>query len=87
MIWSSVLRSNPLRSNEEQPAFKIYIERVRLDRGGYDSRGQYWGVGEPLYRYGDDSGAIDGYVRAHDRKDAKERIRYRSPGMKISFYR
>lgn len=78
------ISSNP---SEPRPKFKIYLERVRLDSGGYDSRGQYWGVGEPLYRYSDDSGAIDGYVRAASRAEAKEKVRYQSAGMDVSFYR
>lgn len=87
-VESKVVR-RPRRDNpsEPRPKFKIYLERVKLDRGGYDSRGRYWGVGAPLYRYSDDSGAIDGYVRASSRADAKERVRYQSPGMDVSFYR
>jgi len=28
---------------------KVYRKRVRLDSGGYDSGGAYWGLGAPLY--------------------------------------
>lgn len=28
---------------------KIYRKRVRLDSGGYDMGGVYWGIGAPLY--------------------------------------
>jgi hypothetical protein len=28
---------------------KVYKKRVRLDSGGYDSGGAYWGIGSPLY--------------------------------------
>jgi len=28
---------------------KVYKKRVRLDSGGYDSGGAYWGLGAPLY--------------------------------------
>jgi hypothetical protein len=28
---------------------KLTIRRIKLDRGGYDERGMYWGVGERLY--------------------------------------
>ena len=27
------------------------LSRVRLNRGGYDSTGRYWGTGQPLYNY------------------------------------
>lgn len=29
---------------------KMHLLRVRLDSGGYDSSGAYWGHGKPLYR-------------------------------------
>jgi hypothetical protein len=29
------------------------VERIRLDRGGYDRTGRYWGLGAPLYRVWD----------------------------------
>ena len=32
---------------KDQP--KIYRKRVRLDSGGYDMGGAYWGIGAPLY--------------------------------------
>lgn len=28
---------------------KVYTKRVRLDSGGYDQGGAYWGLGSPLY--------------------------------------
>lgn len=28
----------------------LSVTRVRLDSGGYDKGGAYWGVGSPLYR-------------------------------------
>lgn len=29
---------------------KMHLLRVRLDSGGYDAGGAYWGLGEPMYR-------------------------------------
>jgi hypothetical protein len=49
----------------------IRATRVRINRGGYDSRGKYWGVGAPLYRV--ESADDYGFVRAQDSKAAKER--------------
>lgn len=51
---------------------KVYMERVRLNRGGYDSFGSYWGVGGPLWRI-DDPQAENGarHLRARDREHAK----------------
>lgn len=53
----------------------LYAEHVRLNRGGYDSRGKYWGVGPKLYRVGDADGVLDEYVRAPSAKVARERAR------------
>lgn len=58
---------------------RFALQRVRLNQGGYDSTGTYWGIGMPLYcwqYYGDDE-ELDGigdYIRAHDREDAKIRV-------------
>jgi hypothetical protein len=30
-------------------SFKFRLFRVRLDQGGYDEGGAYWGIGTPLY--------------------------------------
>ena len=78
-----------MASNPEEPTkFKLHLERVRLDRGGYDSSGRYWGIGEPLYRYYDDSGELDGHVRGVTRAAAKERLhRYYPSNVDVSFYR
>lgn len=54
---------------------KLYLRRVRLDRGGYDSNGTYFGIGEPLYWYADAEQMVDDVLRAVDRRHAKERIR------------
>ena len=53
---------------------RVYLTRERLDRGGYTSWGQYFGLGVPLYRFSTDDGEIDGWVRAADREKAKEKI-------------
>lgn len=28
---------------------KVSLQRIRINQGGYDSGGAYWGIGEPLY--------------------------------------
>ena len=50
---------------------KFYLRKVRLDRGGYDSSGFYWGAG-PLFYYESEDGTLTGYLRAIDRTDAKD---------------
>ena len=68
----------------------LELRRERLDSGGYTKRGEYFGVGAPLYYWSfwnrktneEDSG----HVRAHSRAEAKERILYtlKSIGYKIN---
>ncbi len=64
----------------------VYLVRCKLDRGGYDSGGAYWGLGEPLYYYSaQPEGLIDGYVRGRTREKAKEAVQRILPGAR--FYR
>lgn len=56
----------------------FHLRRVRLNSGGYDSSGAYWGHGAPLYqweRWGADIGLESGTLRATDRKAAKAAVR------------
>jgi hypothetical protein len=65
--------------------FKFYLQHIRLDSGGYDSGGAYWGQEGPLYQYYTDypdgfegetsSSAPEDFIRAADREQAKEIIR------------
>ena len=51
-----------------QPARAVRLFRVRLDSGGYDDGGAYWGAGQPLYcAKGED---YQRFVRAWSRYDA-----------------
>lgn len=56
-------------------AGKMYLQHIRLDAGGYDPGGAYWGVGRRLYGYAAVDDSVNGFVRAYDRKDAIERVR------------
>lgn len=53
---------------------KLHVERIRLNQGGYDRRGRYWGIGAPLYRVSSDDGEIDKHVRAPDARAARRLI-------------
>ncbi len=69
-------------------AIKFHMVRVRLNNGGYNSNGRYFGIGTPLYYYYSDDNPLDGYVRGSDRETAKKRIREGYPAHKnIKFYR
>lgn len=70
---------------------KLHLVKMRLDSGGYDSGGAYWGLRIPvnfvrgdgaivrvtpcLYWYYDDSGMVSGYIDAVNRAQAKAEIR------------
>ena len=54
-------------------AGRVYAERIRIDRQGYDRRGRYWGVGDPLYLVSDDDS--DRFIRAPSAPAAKTQFR------------
>lgn len=66
---------------------RFRLVRVRLDRGGYDAGGAYWGVGTPLYYYEheDETELVYGHVRGATREKAKEQVRQQFPS--AQFYR
>ena len=55
---------------------KLYVEHLRLNNGGYTSRGVYYGnvPGTKIYRVSDEDGEIDAVVRAKDAKTAREMV-------------
>lgn len=61
------------------------LRRIRLDSGGYDAGGAYWGHGAPLYWYCDGIGQCEGFIRASSRDAAKAKIRETYPNAR--FYR
>jgi hypothetical protein len=61
-----------MRGRSVRPS-ELHAERVRLNQGGYDSSGRYWGQGAPLYHVYDDQGLLDTHVRAPDAPTAKRR--------------
>lgn len=61
----------------EMPQRSIYLNKVKLDRQGYDSGGAYWGTPNDLYcAYGDtEEGDYCEYVRASSRAEAASKLR------------
>lgn len=62
---------------------KLYLSRVRLDGGGYDKQGTYFGHGEPLYWYADTEGEVDAMIRGYSREAVKAAIVKRYPGARF----
>lgn len=54
---------------------KLALIRVKINRGGYDAQGTYFGTGEPLFNLSDEDGTIDRTFRARDRKAAVAQAR------------
>jgi hypothetical protein len=79
--------------SDKEASFKFRVQRVRLDRGGYDEGGAYWGIGQPLYIADADpiwieeeDREIEGprfYFRANDRDDAKEEVKHKYPNARF----
>lgn len=72
------------RHDRHAPDFegKLVLRRVRLDVGGYDQNGTYFGARRPgraLYWYAAEDGSIDAMADAAGREDAKGKIRVRYP--------
>ena len=69
-----------LRAVDPSLVVKVSLRRIRLDSGGYDSGGAYWGIGAPLYWAASEDGAVDMWFRARDRDSAKAIVREKHPG-------
>lgn len=72
-------------SNYKHGSNRVSLTRVKLNRGGYDSRGEYFGSGAPLWSASDDNGEFYEMFRAVDRRTAKALLLSHFPNMK--FYR
>lgn len=71
------------RKYKPSGAQKVYLNRVYLNSGGYDSGGAYFGLGKPLYIAHNDETEV--YTRADNRADAKRALLALYP--QLSFYR
>jgi hypothetical protein len=69
----------------QDPRF-VRLFRVRLDSGGYDDGGAYWGIGEPLYCAIDDDGNRQ-FTRATHREKAALLLGIGNKALKIGLYR
>lgn len=71
------------KKGEPTEGTRFYLRRIRLDNGGYDSGGAYWGVGAPLYGYESQDGEVYGYLRAEDREAAKWKVERKYAGARF----
>ncbi len=72
---------------DQHDPHKFSIQLIRLDNGGYDSGGAYWGIGQQLYwAYADNMpNRVEMFFRSPDRDTAKAYLRDKYPNAK--FYR
>ncbi|TVQ30558.1 MAG: hypothetical protein EA356_14920 [Geminicoccaceae bacterium] len=64
---------------------KVRLSRLRIDGGGYDEGGAYWGLGDPVWWARDDGDRLDMFTRAATRDEAKAAILARAP--RVTFWR
>ena len=75
----------PPHPGDDEPA-RFYLRRVRLDSGGYDSGGAYWGHAEPLWRFESVTGEYSDHLRAGSRRAAQAAIRRLMPNAAVAFF-
>ena len=73
------------RNGIDADSGRVYLRRIRLDNGGYDAGGAYWGLGAPLY-WASDTDGNDMFLRARSRDDAKAHLRELF-GAELRFYK
>lgn len=64
---------------------KVSLRRIRINSGGYDSGGAYWGIGAPLFWACCEDGEYAEFFRAPNRDAAKDHVKLKYPEAK--FYR
>lgn len=75
MSWKAVF-DNPYpwtATLPENTAAKLRLSRIRINQGGYDDQGRYWGIGQPLFMAEDEDGNYRA-LRASSRDDAKRQF-------------
>ena len=72
-------------SRHVEPSFdgRLFLERVRLNQGGYDRLGTYFGSGDPLYWCCSEDGSIDYCLRASSRTEARATVLKRYPAARV----
>jgi hypothetical protein len=58
---------------------RLYLRKIRLDSGGYDQLGTYFGSGLPLYWVASADSSVDYVLRAKTRESAKQQVQTKYP--------
>ena len=70
-VWAVTPRTSHGNRSRKSYIKTFKVDRVHLDRGGYDHRGRYYGVGAPLFTVTDDDTDRSVTVRARDARHAR----------------
>lgn len=62
---------------------RLFLRKIRLNNGGYDCNGTYFGIGLPLYWFASDDGSIDEMLRASSREEACRLVLEKYPLAKV----
>jgi hypothetical protein len=76
----AALQKQITRIEAGEDSNKFYVARVRLDSGGYDSGGAYWGTPNDVFRYESEDGATYGTMRANSLHAARAQVSELFPG-------
>ena len=52
------------------PGQKVRLIQLKIDSGGYDDGGAYWGLGQPIFMAWTEDTEYEWYIRANSRKEA-----------------
>ncbi len=62
---------------------KFILRQIRIDSGGYDSNGTYFGIGNPIYWCANEEYEVDFVLRAYNREQAKAEVREQYPNARF----
>jgi hypothetical protein len=82
-VCGSSLAGNRHRVGYLTP-LRVSVRRIRLNGGGYDRTGRYWGGGAPLFHVASDYDSVNYETRAADRVDVIAEVSRRYPGVKFT---
>jgi len=74
----------PKKRRSRKPQ-RYTVDRVSLNRGGYDRRGRYWGIGERLYCVEDAETGKFMHVRAPSAKAARDKASREKYGWRSTY--
>ena len=70
-----------------QMPHRFYLQHARLDNGGYDRGGAYWGHGDPVYIAQNYEDTVQRSYRAKSRAQAAEELLEEFPNARINGYK